>query len=136
MRENVAEVVHTVCRELRLRQSSGAGRTFAGVDVSTVGIRIAVLVAQDAAIPPTLEKPACVDPVLTRAVAIKVVGALPRQNCREMRRPHCGDKPLPRSIIRNTEQPNLPAAPGLRRCPFNGVVEVAKLRRRVRIEST
>src|SRR6516164_9849645 len=127
MRENVAEVVHTVCRELRLRQSSGAGRTFAGVDVSTVGIRIAVLVAQDAAIPPTLEKPACVDPVLTRAVAIKVVGALPRQNCREMRRPHCRDKPLPRSVIRNAKQPDLAATPRLRARPFNRIVEVTKL---------
>src|SRR5262245_49749373 len=121
MCENVAEIIRTVCRELRLRQGSGAGHTFAGVDVPTVGIWIAVLVAQNAAVPPTFEKSACVDPVLTCAIAIKVVGALPRQNCREMRRPHCGDKPLPRGIIRNAKQPDLPAAPGLRPCPFNGV---------------
>src|SRR5215471_21486605 len=58
MCENVAEVVRTVCRELRLRQGSGAGHTFAGVDVPTVGIWITVLVAQNAAVPPTFEKSA------------------------------------------------------------------------------
>src|SRR6516164_10987802 len=136
MGENVTEVVRTVRRQLRLREAGGPGHTFAGVDVPTVGVRIAVLVAQDAAVPPAFEKSARVDAVLPRAVAIKVVRTLPRQNCREMRRLHRGHKPLPRGVIRNTEQPDFPAAPRLLARPFNGIVEVAKLGRRIRIEST
>src|SRR5262249_41190296 len=136
MGENVTEIVRTVRRQLRLREAGGPGHTFARVDVSTVVIRIAVLVAQDAAVPPAFEKSACVDAVLPRAVAVKVVCALPGQNCREMWRPHRGHEPLPRSVIRNTEQPDFPAAPMLRARPFNGIVEVAKLRRRIRIQST
>src|SRR5215468_11916955 len=116
MGENITEVVRTVRRELRLRKVGRPSHTFAGVDVPTIGIRIAVLVAQDAAVPPAFEKSARVDAVLPRAVAIKVVSTLPRQNCREMRRPHRGHKPLPRSVIRNTEQPDFSAAPRLRAC--------------------
>src|SRR5262245_40470215 len=71
MCENVTEVVRTVRRELRLREVGRPRHTFAGVDVPTVGIRIAVLVAQDAAVPPAFEKSARVDAVLPRAVAIK-----------------------------------------------------------------
>jgi YVTN family beta-propeller protein len=78
MGENVTEVVRAVRRQLRLREVGGPGHPFAGVDVPTVGIRIAVLVAQDAAVPPAFEKSACVDAVLPRAVAIKVVCALPK----------------------------------------------------------
>src|SRR5215471_315823 len=136
MGKNVTEVVRTVCRELRWREVGGPGHPFAGVDVPTVGVRTAVLVAQDAAVPPTFEKSAGVDAVLPRAVAIKVICALPGQNCSEMRRLHRGHKPLPRGVIRNTEQPDFPAAPWLRARPFNGIVKVAKLRRRIRIEST
>src|SRR5262249_16916258 len=75
MGENVTEVVCTVRRQLRLRKVGGSRYTFAGVDVLTVGIRIAVLVAQDAAVPPAFEKSACVDAVLPSAVAIKVICA-------------------------------------------------------------
>src|SRR5262249_55922277 len=71
-----------------------------------------------------------------RAVAIKIVCALPGQNCSEMWRPHRGHEPLPRGVIRNTEQPDFPAAPRLCTRPLNGIVEVAKLRRRIRIESS
>src|SRR5215475_12409219 len=106
MGKNVTEVVRTVCRELRWREVGGPGHPFAGV-----GVRTAVLVAQDATVPPAFEKSACVDAVLPRAVAIKVVCALPGQNCSEMRRPHRGHKPLPRGVIRNTDQPDFPAAP-------------------------
>src|SRR6516162_4117875 len=136
MCENVTEVVRTVSRELRLREVRGPGHTFAGVDVPTVGIRIAVLVAQDAAVPPAFEKSARVDAVLPRSVAIKVVCALPGQNCSEMRRLHRSHKPLPRGVIGNAEQPDFSAAPSLCTRPSNGIVEVAKFRRRIRIEST
>src|SRR5262245_43131091 len=136
MGENVTEVVCTVRRQHRLRKVGWPRYTFAGADVPTVGIRIAVLVAQDTAVPPAFEKSARVDAVLPRAVAIEVVCALPGQNCREMRGPHRGHKPLPRGVIGNTEQPDFSAAPRLRTRPFNGIVEVAKLRRRIRIEST
>src|SRR5215469_16532506 len=53
-----------------------------------------------------------------------------------MRRPHRGDKPLPCGIIRNAEQPDLPAAPGLGARPLNRIIEVTKLRRRIWIEPT
>src|SRR5262249_53593411 len=96
----------------------------------------AELAARSAVVPPAFEKSARVDAVLPRAVAIKVVCAPPGQNCRKMRRPHRGQKPLPRSVIRNTEQPDFSAALRLRARPFNGIVKVAKLRRRIRIEST
>src|SRR5262249_653690 len=136
MGENVTEVVRTVCRELRLRKGRRPGHTFAGVDVPTIGTRIAVLVAQDAAVPPAFEKSAGVDAILPRAVAIKVVCALPRQNCRKMSRLHRAHKPLPRGVIGNTEQRDFSAAPRLRTRPFNGIVEVAKLCRRIRIKPT
>src|SRR5262249_44126160 len=45
MGENVTEVVRTARHELRLRKVGRPSHTFAGVDVPTVGIRIAVLVA-------------------------------------------------------------------------------------------
>src|SRR5215510_13681116 len=127
MGENVTEVVRTVRRELRLRKVCGPSHTFAGVDVLTVGIRIAVLVAQDAAVPPAFEKSACVDAVLPSAVAIKVICALPGQNCCKMWRLHRGHKPLPRGVIRDTEQPHFSAAPRLCTRPFDCIVEVAKL---------
>src|SRR5262245_1841024 len=111
MSGNVIEVLRTVSRKLSLRDDGGRRNTIAVVDVPTVGIRIAVLVAQDAAVPPAFEKSARVDAVLPRAVAIKVVCALPGQNCRKMWRPHRGHKPLPRGVIRNTEQPDFSAAP-------------------------
>src|SRR5262249_60936014 len=100
MGENVTEVVRTVCRQLRLREAGGPGHPFAGVDVPTVGVRIAVLVAQDAAGPPAFEKSACVNAVLPRAGAIKVVCALRWQNCRKMWRPHPGPAPFPPTPIR------------------------------------
>src|SRR5262245_49738862 len=136
MRQDVTEIIGTVGRQLLLGEVGWPGHTFPGVNVPTLGIRISVFIAYDAAVPPPLEKSARVDTILTRAVAIKVVRALPGQNCREMRRPHRGHEPLPRRIIGNAEQANLPAAPGSCARPFNGIVEVAKLRRGIRIKST
>src|SRR5262249_57317032 len=112
-----------------------AGRTLAGIDVVTIAIRIAVLIAQHAAVPPSPEKSARKDAVLPHAVAIKVVGPLPRQNCSKMRRPHRGHEPLPRGVIRDADEANLAGAPRLRAGPLDGVVEVAKFRRRVWIEA-
>src|SRR5215472_1377936 len=114
MSEHIAQVVGAACRKLRRREARGPGHALAGVDVATVGVRIAVLMAQHAAAPPPLEESARKDAVLARAVAIEVVGALPGRNGSEMRRTHRGHEPLARGVIGNAEQADLSAAPGLR----------------------
>src|SRR5262245_26452992 len=101
MREDSAKIVRTVCRKFRRREAGGAGHTFARVDVPTVGFRIAMLITQHAAVPPSFEEPARIDAVLTGAVAIEVVSALPGQNSCKMRRPHRCHEPLPSGVIRN-----------------------------------
>ena len=58
MRQDVTQIIGMVGRQLLLGETGGAGHTFTGVHVPTLGIRIAVLIAQDVAVPPALEKAA------------------------------------------------------------------------------
>ena len=66
-------------------------------------------------------------------IAIKIGKALPGNDRLERRRRQIGDEPLVDGEIGNAEQPDLAVAPGLRRRPFDGVVEVDRLGKRPRL---
>jgi hypothetical protein len=51
-----------------------------------------------------------------------------------MRRALCGDHPLARGVVGDAEQTDFVVRPGLRRGPFDRVVEVAEFGGRVDVE--
>src|SRR5882672_496303 len=76
-REEIADVVLAVGGELLGRQARGPGVALTGGEVDERRVGVAVLVAQNAAVPPAVQETRAEDPALTRAVAVEVVGALP-----------------------------------------------------------
>ncbi len=127
--EKILDVLDAVRGELGGREARRPRVALARGEVGEGRVGIAVLVPQHAAVPPAPEKAAAENPALAGAVAVEIVGALPGEHRREMRRPLCGDHPLARGVIGDAEQAHLAAAPGLRRGPLDRVVEIAELRR-------
>src|SRR5215469_13145713 len=91
-----------------------------------------MLIAQYRIRPPTAEEAGRENAVSARTVAVEIIGALPGQECGEMRRLHRRDAPLAGGIVGNAEQADLAVRPGLHAGPFDRIVEIAELFRRVR----
>ena len=134
MRQHVPDIILAVALQLVGRKACRAGVALAGDDVDERRIRIAVLVPEHAALPPSADEAARIDAVGAGAVAEEIVCPLPRQQRREMLRALRRDRPLARGIIGNAEEADLAAAPGLHAGPLDRVMEVAELGRRVDVE--
>ena len=114
MGENVRDVVHAIGAKLLRREAVRARVALAGHDIGEWAVRIAVLVAQNASVPPPVGESVAEDAALPRAVAVEIRSALPGKDRRQMRRPQRGDHPLARRVIGDAQQPDLAVAPGLR----------------------
>ncbi len=66
-------------------------------------------------------------------VAVEVGGAFPGNDRLQRRRRQIGDEPLVHRVIGNADEADFAVAPGLRRRPFDGVVEVDRFGLRPRL---
>src|SRR5207249_6420528 len=110
--EEILDVVDAVRRELGRREALGPSVALARGEVGERRVGIAVLVPQHAAVPPAPEEAAAEDAALPGAVAVEIVGALPRKDRREMRGPLRRDHPLACGVIGDAEQTDLTVRPG------------------------
>ena len=73
------------------------------------------------------------DAAVEQRIAVDVGEAFPRHDRLQRRRLQVGDEPLVDGEIGDAGQPDLAVAPGLRRRPFDRVVEVDRLGERPRL---
>ena len=73
------------------------------------------------------------DAAVVERVAVDVGKAFPRHDRLQRRRLQIGDEPLVDGVVGNAGEPDLAVAPWLRRRPFDGVVEIDRLRERPRL---
>src|SRR6185437_5964467 len=112
----------------------GSGRALAIDEVGQGRIRLAMLVVEDAVLPPAADEAGAEYPAMARAIAIEIAGAGPGQDGREVFGLIRRDHPLARRVIGDAEQADLAVAPGLRPGPFDRFLEVLELLRRVDVE--
>src|SRR5580658_1971657 len=74
------------------------------------------------------------DAAVPGEVAVEVAAALPRADRGQVRRPQRCDLPLVDRVVGDTEQPDLPRAPGLDSGPLDALVVIAGLPRREDVE--
>ena len=119
----------------------GAARLVVGVEqrvlrelLAPVGTGGAVALRLDLQPPPELDEAARVQATLTRRLAVEVRQALPRDHRGQMRRLQRGDAPGHHRVPGDAARRDLARRPGLRRRPFDDVVEVLGVLRAEEVE--
>ena len=132
--QRLAGRVGAVPRQRLRRQRLRPGCRFAGDLAARALVTDAVLHAQHLALVPAFDELAK-DAAMARKLAVVVGKPFPDAQCGKMRRPQRTHLPLVSCEVGDTVEPDLAGAPGLRPCPFDAEVEVARLARGPDVDS-
>ena len=126
------EGIDPIAGELLVGERDRTSHGLAGVGILLGVLALAVLDVDDLVLCPGLLE-LTENTAVVAGIAVAIVLALPRDDGRQVRRVHGGNAPLVAGVVGNAEHADLAVAPRLRAGPFDALVEVLNLARRIAV---